>query len=163
MRNATRHAGSAFAGPRLAAGLLAAALLASGAWAGAARADTLPVRGHFMAEGKAAGAGSHVKGHVSGSFDTGSDVLSYTVTYSGLSGPVVAAHFHGPAAPGVSAGVLQPIPAPYDSPIKGEVTLTADQAADLTKGLVYVNLHTAANPMGEARAQLHLGRHHHHG
>lgn len=144
------------------AALLAAGLAVAGA-AATARADTVPVGGHFVGEGKAAGAGGQIKGHVNGSFDTGSDVLSYTIRYSGLSGPVVAAHFHGPAAAGVSAGVLQPISTPYDSPIKGQVTLTADQAADLTKGLVYVNLHTGANPTGEARAQLHLVRHRHRG
>lgn len=71
---------------------------------------------------------------------------------------MAAAHFHGPAKRGVDAGVLKPIDAPYDSPIKGQVTLDRAQVADLQKGLVYVNLHTAANPDGEARAQLHVKR-----
>ena len=35
--------------------------------------------------------------------------LTYTMTYSGLTGPATAAHFHGPAAAGANAGVVVPI------------------------------------------------------
>ncbi len=119
----------------------------------AALARTVMIAGHFAGEGKAT---TKPTGSVSGSLDTSTDELTYTIAYDGLSGPVVAAHFHGPAKRGVNAGVLKPIDAPYDSPIKGHVTLEAAQVADLQKGLVYVNLHTAANPDGEARAQLHV-------
>ena len=34
--------------------------------------------------------------------------LRWTITYSGLSGPVTAGHFHGPAAAGANAGVALP-------------------------------------------------------
>ena len=129
------------------------ATLFSAAIGGTALAATLPVSGHFAAEGKAA---TKPTGFVSGRFDTDSDVLTYTITYSGLSGPLIAAHFHGPAKRGADAGVLQPIAGPYDSPIEGQVTLDADQAKSLEHGLIYLNLHTAANPNGEARAQLHV-------
>jgi hypothetical protein len=40
------------------------------------------------------------------------------------------------------------------SPIKGEATLTAAQAADFTAGKMYFNIHTAANPNGEIRGQI---------
>ncbi len=136
--------------------LLLAALLSTGL-AAAATAKTLPVAGKFMAEG---GTTTHPSGTVSGSFDTATDMLTYKASYTGLSGPVVAAHFHGPAARGVDAGVMKPIDKPYDSPISGSVTLDADQAKALTHGLVYVNLHTQAHPDGEARAQLHVRRQH---
>ena len=134
---------------------LALAVLLSVTLGGAAVARTVAVAGRFAGEGKAA---TKPTGSVSGSLDTSTDELTYTITYDGLSGPVAAAHFHGPAKRGVDAGVLKPIEGPYDSPIKGHVTLDEAQAADLRKGLVYVNLHTAANPDGEARAQLHVKR-----
>jgi hypothetical protein len=79
--------------------------------------------------------------------------LTWTVTYSGLSGPATAAHVHGPAAPGANAPVV--IPATVSaSPITGGATLTDAQAADLTAGLYYFNIHTAANPGGEMRGQM---------
>lgn len=83
----------------------------------------------------------------------GTNVLKYKITYSGLSGPATAAHFHGPAAAGANAGVMVPFKNPA-SPIEGEVTLTPAQAADLSSGRWYANVHTAAHPGGEIRGQL---------
>ena len=144
---------ASFAPPRLAKPLLLASLLGAGLGGGAALAKTLPVHGHFAAEAPAT---TTPTGAVAGSFDTATDTLTYSITYDGLSGPVVAAHFHGPAKLGAAAGVMKPIDGPYDSPIKGTVTLDSSQAKALEHGMVYVNLHTAADPNGEARAQLHV-------
>ncbi len=79
--------------------------------------------------------------------------LTYNVEYTGLSGPATAAHFHGPAAPGASAGVVVPFPSTA-TPIKAGATLTDAQAADLIAGRWYANIHTAANPNGEIRGQM---------
>ncbi|MDA9499711.1 CHRD domain-containing protein [Bradyrhizobium sp. CCBAU 11357] len=87
-------------------------------------------------------------------YDAASKKLSWTVTYSGLSGPATAAHFHGPAEAGKNAGVAVPIPNAASSPVKGEATLTDAQAADLLGGKYYINIHTAANPGGEIRGQV---------
>ena len=87
-------------------------------------------------------------------YDAASKKLTWKVTYSGLSGPATAAHFHGPAAAGANAGVKVPIPNPATSPIEGSVTLTDEQAADLAGGKYYINVHTAANPGGEIRGQV---------
>lgn len=92
-------------------------------------------------------------GSVSARFDKKTNKLSYEVNYSGLSGPATAAHLHGPAAPGQNAGVVIPF-ANASSPIRGEATLTAAQAADLLAGRWYVNIHTARYPGGELRAQV---------
>jgi len=40
------------------------------------------------------------------------------------------------------------------SPAEGSATLTDAQAADLTAGKYYINVHTAANPGGEIRGQV---------
>lgn len=85
-------------------------------------------------------------------------VLSWTVTYSDLSGPLTAAHFHGPAMVGENAGAVVPITGDLASPMTGEKTLTAPQMTDLTTGKWYVNLHTAANPDGEIRGQVTINQ-----
>ena len=92
-------------------------------------------------------------GTLKATFDTQSRMLNWTVTYSGLSGPVVAGHFHGPALLGQNAGVALGFTGSLESPIKGTTTLTPAQAADFMSGKWYVNLHTAANKGGELRAQ----------
>ncbi len=82
------------------------------------------------------------------------NVLSWTVTYSGLSGAATGGHFHGPAMTGQNAGVVVPFAGSLASPIRGTATLTAAQVADLVAGRWYVNLHTAAHPGGEIRGQV---------
>jgi hypothetical protein len=93
-------------------------------------------------------------GTVTATLDTDTYELKYHVVYSGLTGPVVAAHFHGPAAEGVNAKPQLPVRSPFDAPIDGAATITADQAKDLLDGKWYFNLHTAANPGGEIRGQV---------
>jgi hypothetical protein len=87
-------------------------------------------------------------------WDAATKKLSWKITYSGLSGPATAAHFHGPAEPGKNAGVAVAIPNATSSPVEGSATLTDAQAADLAAGKYYVNVHTAANPGGEIRGQV---------
>ena len=86
-------------------------------------------------------------------YDPASKKLSWKLTYSGLSGPATAAHFHGPAAAGANAGVAVPIPNTA-SGSEGSATLTDAQAADLVAGRYYVNVHTEANKGGEIRGQV---------
>ena len=82
------------------------------------------------------------------------DKATKTLRYNGLSGPVKAAHFHGPADAGKNAGVALGNNNAGDSPVQGSAVLTTGQAADLLAGKWYVNLHTAANPGGELRGQV---------
>lgn len=86
-------------------------------------------------------------------YEPSTHTLTYQVTYEGLTGPAVAAHIHGPAAPGASGPPVVPL-ASAASPIKGSATLTDAQAADLAAGKYYVNIHTAANKGGEIRGQI---------
>ncbi|TIQ37760.1 MAG: CHRD domain-containing protein [Mesorhizobium sp.] len=93
------------------------------------------------------------KGTATFTFNTTSKKLSWNVKYSGLSGPAVAAHIHGPAAMGQNADPVIPFKK-TKSPMKGSATLTDAQAADLEAGKYYVNVHTKANPDGEIRGQI---------
>jgi hypothetical protein len=94
------------------------------------------------------------KGTAELDYDPASKKLTWKLTYSGLSGPATAAHFHGPAEAGKNAGVAVAIPNATASPAEGSATLTDAQAADLVAGKYYINIHTAANPGGEIRGQV---------
>ena len=102
---------------------------------------------HYSAK-LAGAAGVKGSGDVTAMLD--GKTFSYSATYKDLTGPVVAAHFHGPAAPGGNAPPVVPaVPSP--SPIKGTATLTEAQIADLNAGKWYFNVHTKENPGGEIR------------
>jgi len=128
----------------------AAAMLVS-ACATEASAPATPSYAATLAPG--AGIVSSGKGAGTFKYDPGTHVLTYNVTYEGLSGPAVAAHIHGPAGPGENAPPVVPF-ASAVSPITGTATLTDAQAADLAAGKWYVNVHTAANKGGEIRGQI---------
>jgi CHRD domain len=91
-------------------------------------------------------------GTLTATYDTTSKKLSWKGSYSNLTGPATAAHFHD-GEPGKNGGVVVPI-TPNTSPFEGSATLTDAQAADLLAGKWYVNVHTAANKGGEIRGQV---------
>lgn len=96
-------------------------------------------------------------GSLTATYDPATKELTWSGTFSGLTGPAMAAHFHGPAAVGKNAGVqiwLSEKGKPFNSPFKGSAKLTDAQASDLTSGQWYANIHTKANPGGELRGQL---------
>lgn len=79
--------------------------------------------------------------------------MTWSVDYAGLSGPVQAAHFHGPGLPGTNADVLIPMTVSFP-PMVGAVLINEAMEADLLAGKLYINLHTPAFPNGEIRGQV---------
>ena len=91
-------------------------------------------------------------GHVT--YDDVTNQLNWTVTYQNLLGPVTNSHFHGPAAPGVQAGVVVPQTNGFNSPQTGSATITDAQETQLLAGLWYYNIHTTFDQSGEIRGQV---------
>ena len=97
---------------------------------------------------------SAATGMLEATYDTETMMLTWTVTYDGLTGEATAAHFHGPAGPDETAGPVVPVEGDLASPIEGSATLTEEQATQLQDGMWYFNLHTAEYPDGEIRGQV---------
>lgn len=131
-----------------------AALLAAPLLAASAQAETVTF--HAKLDGAHEVPANKTKGSGMATvvLDTATHKITYTVSFSGLTGPATAGHIHGPAAPGKNAGVLVPFAKAPTSPIKGSATLTSAQQADMMKGMTYVNIHTAMHKGGEIRGQL---------
>ena len=87
-------------------------------------------------------------------YDSASKKLSWKGTYTGLSGPATAAHFHVPADPARMPAWWFRSSGADKSPFEGSATLNDAQAKALMAGELYVNIHTAANKGGEIRGQV---------
>jgi len=79
--------------------------------------------------------------------------VSGAVTTTGVAGTM--AHIHM-AAPGVNGPVIVPLAKTADNTwsVPAGAKLTAEQLAAYRAGNLYVNVHSAAHPGGEIRAQL---------
>jgi hypothetical protein len=90
-------------------------------------------------------------GTATAKFDLATSVLTYKLSWSGLTSNAANMHFH-------DAGlVIYPITgfaAATAGTLSGSVTLTATQATDLAAGKIYVQIHTVNIPAGEIRATL---------
>jgi CHRD domain len=83
-------------------------------------------------------------------------VVTWSITYSGLSSPVTMAHFHNGGA-GKNGPVVIWLTKRGEAPtgpITGLVTLTPAQAAQFEAGDWYINVHTTNHPAGEIRGQV---------
>jgi hypothetical protein len=92
-------------------------------------------------------------------YDDVTNLLSWTIYYQDLTGTSTDAHFHGPAGPGVSAGVLVPIPHTdglTSDTLIGSAVLSALNETRLLTGLMYINIHSTFRPGGEIRGQVLL-------
>ena len=135
--------------------IVAAGVTAVAGWAAAAKAETFKVA--LTGAQQVPPVETAATGTADLTYDPATRVVTWSVTYSGLSGPATMAHFHGPAAAGANGPPviwLTQKGAAVESPIKGEATLTPEQAQQFLAGEWYVNVHTAANPKGEIRGQV---------
>ncbi|MEE9296292.1 MAG: CHRD domain-containing protein [Phycisphaerae bacterium] len=87
--------------------------------------------------------------------------LSYSISASGFSEDVIAAHFHFSAdgadgSGGIVFGITDSVVNDGNGGVTAEGTwdLTAEDVLNLRLDYIYVNLHTEANPAGEIRGNL---------
>ncbi len=97
------------------------------------------------------GGGGSGTGSATLTFDDGTNELTWSLSYSGLSGTVTAAHFHF-GAPGVNGPVRVGIGTA--NPSNSSATLTAGQASELLAGDWYINVHSTTFGGGEIRGQV---------
>ena len=80
-------------------------------------------------------------------------VLTVDGTFGGFE--ATAGHVHGPADVGETAGpIFTLVVDNANTQFEGTFTMTAEQVEWLEDGLLYINLHSAANPSGEIRGQI---------
>jgi hypothetical protein len=91
-------------------------------------------------------------------YDDVSNLLNWNITFSDLLAGTTVAHFHGPAAPGVSASPIVTIPlgaslGMTSGTLLGSATITDTHEAQLLSDLWYINIHTSLHTGGEIRGQ----------
>ncbi len=121
------------------------------------------------------GTGSTGSGTFTGSFDPMTDVLDFTLDWTGLTTNFINAHIHLAPSPGANGPVLVPFftpgtietitPMPPALPLLMAGTLTesihitdptvlASFMGGLSAGTLYVNVHSVTFPAGEIRGDL---------
>ncbi|HEU4471982.1 MAG TPA: CHRD domain-containing protein [Flavisolibacter sp.] len=112
---------------------------------------------------------STATGTIGGTYDRRSRNFNYTLSWAGLSGPPAAIHIHGIADAGFIAlpsplgpytnGIAQTIsgfPAAASGSLTGTLFVDGNviKEHELLGGKFYIDIHTAAFPMGEIRGQI---------
>ena len=105
------------------------------------------------------GTGSLGIGSAIVTLDDVTNLLSWSGSFSGLTGDYTISHFHGPALPNQNAGVqvIIDVVSALDGKsgtFSGSATITTSQANDLLNDLWYINIHSTAFPGGEIRGQV---------
>jgi CHRD domain len=136
--------------------LFALTALVCMAWVGSAAAATISFKVQLIGAAQVPPVTTAGKGTADLTWDPSTRVVTWDITYSGLTSPVTMAHFHdapvgknGPVAVWLSKQGTAP-----NGPIKGKVTLTPAQATQFEAGDWYVNVHTRDNPAGDIRGQV---------
>jgi len=79
--------------------------------------------------------------------------ITWTLTFTHLTGAATAAHIHT-GKKGVPGAVVVPLCGPCKSPASGSGTLSSAVLAKMKSGGTYVNVHTTKNAGGEIRGQI---------
>ena len=133
------------------------AALACFAWAGLAQAAPESFKVTLSGAQQVPAVQTTGSGTAAITYDPSTRVVTWSITYAGLSSPVTMAHFHGPAAVGKNGPVviwLTKKGSEVEGAIKGEATLTPEQVKDFAAGDWYINVHTKDHPAGEIRGQV---------
>jgi hypothetical protein len=80
--------------------------------------------------------------------------LKWKLTFKRLTGSVSAAHIHL-AKRGKAGPVIVPLCGPCKSGTSGTAVVSSKVVSEMKSGDTYVNVHTAKNPAGEIRGQVH--------
>ena len=152
--------GNGAAAKRLAVIAFACAVLAASG--SQAVALIIPIQAILTGAGEVPPNNSPARGLMTGTFDTDTNTLTWTVIYSGIATPVIGAHFHGPVSylgltPEENAPIQVGTPGSLVSPIHGLAQISTQQAQDLKDGRYYFNLHSKQFPNGELRGPVVRG------
>jgi hypothetical protein len=96
-------------------------------------------------------------GTLAGTYNSSTNALTYTISWSDLSSAPILMHFHGPALAGENASPslgITGFPTTVSGTFSGSATLTDTQEADLLAGKWYYNIHTTEHGGGEIRGQV---------
>ena len=104
------------------------------------------------------GTGSPGTGFATMTLNDVTNLFSWDISWSGLTGDETVMHFHGPALPNQNAGVQVDFGAISGtaSPSMGSTIISGAQSADLLAGLWYINIHTTTFAGGEIRGQVQV-------
>lgn len=125
--------------------------------------DDDPIETQYTISGNATGAqevppvNTTATGTLTGSYNSATNTLTYTINWTGLSGAPTMMHFHGPAGVGEIASPIVHIigyPLQTTGSVSGTAIIEETNEADLLNERWYYNLHTATNGSGEIRAQV---------
>jgi hypothetical protein len=100
---------------------------------------------------------STATGTISGTYDPGTNRIFFAISFSGLTAPASAAHFHGDTIPGANTKVVigyTGFPNATSGSYFGTSVLTDAQEPGLLGGLWYSNIHNQPFPGGELRTQI---------
>ena len=87
-------------------------------------------------------------------YNNQTNLLTWDISFGGLAGATLQAHFHGPAPAGQNGEIQVTISVAPASPMIGSATISETQESQLVSGLWYVNIHTDHSPSGEIRGQV---------
>lgn len=117
------------------------------------------ISGNATGEQEVPAVNTPATGTLSGTYNINTNLLTYSINWTGLTAAPSMMHFHGPAPVGQNAPPVVHITgytvAPTGS-VSGTATLTDPQEQQLLDGLWYYNLHTPNHQGGEIRAQVQL-------
>jgi hypothetical protein len=136
--------------------ILALAGAACAIWVGSATAAPVSFKVPLNGAEQVPPVTSAGKGSAALTWDPSTRVVTWDITDSGLTGPVTMAHFHN-SPEGKNGPVviwLTKKDTEATGAIKGEATLTPEQAKQFEAGDWYINLHTKDHPAGEIRGQV---------